>query len=97
IADLGCGRGLALKRLAERYPRSRFVGIDLSPDAIEYARRHSGGLPNLEYQARDLSDYDRTAEPEAFDFIVTFDAIHDQAQPLNVLQGIRRALKPDGW
>ena len=28
--------------------------------------------------------------------ITTFDAIHDQAKPLNVLKGIHRALKPDG-
>jgi len=26
----------------------------------------------------------------------TFDAIRDQARPLNVLKGIYRALKPDG-
>ncbi|HEU5260750.1 MAG TPA: methyltransferase domain-containing protein [Gemmatimonadales bacterium] len=37
-----------------------------------------------------------TAEPESFDFITTFDAIHDRAKPLNVLRGIQRALKPDG-
>ena len=45
---------------------------------------------------RDLSDFDETAEPEAYDFITTFDAIHDQAKPLNVLRGIHRALKADG-
>jgi len=43
-----------------------------------------------------LSDFDVTAEPERFDFITTFDAIHDQARPLSVLRGIYRALKPDG-
>src|SRR4029078_13671980 len=31
-----------------------------------------------------------------FDLITTFDAIHDQGKPLNVLQGIFRALKKDG-
>ena len=37
-----------------------------------------------------------TAEPEAYDLITTFDAVHDQAKPLSVLRGIYRALKPDG-
>lgn len=96
VLDLGCGRGRILHRLATLYPRSRFVGIDLSTDAIDYARRHAAGLTNLEYLARDLSDFDRTAEAEAFDFITTFDAIHDQAQPLNVLTGIRRSLADGG-
>jgi hypothetical protein len=37
-----------------------------------------------------------TAEPEVYDLITTFDAVHDQAKPLNILIGIYRALKPDG-
>jgi 2-polyprenyl-3-methyl-5-hydroxy-6-metoxy-1,4-benzoquinol methylase len=45
----------------------------------------------------DASDLDETAEPTSFDFITTFDAVHDQARPLDVLKGIHRALKPGGW
>ncbi len=96
VLDLGCGRGRILHRLATLYPASRFTGIDLSEEAIGYARAQAAGLNNLEYLVRDLSDFDRTAESEAYDFITTFDAIHDQAQPLNVLKGICRALKSDG-
>ncbi len=50
----------------------------------------------MEFVARDLSDFDVTAPVDEFDFITTFDAVHDQAQPLNVLKGINRALKADG-
>jgi 2-polyprenyl-3-methyl-5-hydroxy-6-metoxy-1,4-benzoquinol methylase len=96
VLDLGCGRGRILERLARRYPRSSFVGIDLSADAIAYARQRTADLANVEYVARDLSDFDRWAEPAAYDFVATFDAIHDQARPLNVLKGIRRALAADG-
>lgn len=46
--------------------------------------------------AVDLSDFDERAEPDSFDFITTFDAVHDQARPLSVLKGIHRALKPNG-
>jgi len=53
-------------------------------------------LRNIEFIVRDVSDLDASAEPEAFDFITTFDAIHDQARPLDVLKGIHRALKEDG-
>src|SRR5262249_8490886 len=76
---------------------SRFVGMDFSLDAIAYAQEEASraGCGNVEFVALDLSEFDRTAEPESFDFITTFDAIHDQAKPLNVLNGIHRALKPD--
>lgn len=98
VLDLGCGRGRILHRLAELYPNSRFHGVDLSPEAVEYARGRAAGrgLRNLEFVAADVSDFDETAEPEDFDLITTFDAVHDQARPLGVLQGIHRALKPDG-
>jgi 2-polyprenyl-3-methyl-5-hydroxy-6-metoxy-1,4-benzoquinol methylase len=98
MLDVGCGRGRILNRLAALYPRSRFMGMDLSQEAVTYARDEAsrGGHDNVEFVAVDLSGLDRTAEPESFDFITTFDAIHDQAKPLNVLKGIHRALKPDG-
>jgi 2-polyprenyl-3-methyl-5-hydroxy-6-metoxy-1,4-benzoquinol methylase len=98
MLDAGCGSGRMLNRLAALYPRSRFVGMDLSSEAIARAREDASqaGRDNVEFVAVDLSDFDQTAEPEAFDFITTFDAIHDQGRPLNVLKGIRRALKADG-
>jgi ubiquinone/menaquinone biosynthesis C-methylase UbiE len=98
MLDVGCGRGRILNRLADLYPASRFVGMDLSQDAVAYAREEASrmGLGNVEFVWTDLSDFDRTAESESFDFITTFDAIHDQARPMNVLKGIHRALRPDG-
>jgi len=98
VLDVGCGRGRILVRLAALYPGSRFVGMDLSQDAVKSGRDEArkNGLSNLEFVAADLSNFDETAEPEAFDFITTFDAIHDQAKPLQVLKGIHRALRADG-
>lgn len=98
VLDVGCGSGRILNRLAQLYPRSRFTGMDLSAEAIGAARAEASGqgLRNVEFIVRDLSDFDRTADPDAFDVITTFDAVHDQARPLNVLRGIHRALKTGG-
>jgi ubiquinone/menaquinone biosynthesis C-methylase UbiE len=98
LLDIGCGRGRIMNRLAEAYPRSRFTGIDLSSDAIQYAWREAAEkrLRNVEFIVADLSNFDVRAEFEAFDIVTTFDAIHDQSKPLNVLKGIHRTLKDDG-
>jgi len=98
VLDVGCGRGRIMNRLAELYPQSQFTGMDLSADAIGFARDETRqkGLGNSEFIALDLSSFDESAEPESFDFSTTFDAIHDQAKPLRVLKGIHRALKPEG-
>jgi 2-polyprenyl-3-methyl-5-hydroxy-6-metoxy-1,4-benzoquinol methylase len=98
VLDVGCGRGKALNLMARAFPNSRFVGYDLSEEAIAFARQEAAeeASRNVEFAARDLSDFDETAEPEAFDFATTFDAVHDQANPLAVLRGIRRTIAPDG-
>lgn len=98
VLDLGCGRGKALLKMAELYPNSSFTGIDLSDEAIGWANNEAQKrrLDNLNFEVRDASDFDITAEPEAYDLVTTFDAIHDQAKPLSVLEGIYRTLKPGG-
>ena len=98
VLDIGCGSGKALMMMAERYPKSVFIGYDLSEQAVSRARHQaqSRQLKNLNFEIRDLSDFDRTAPKAELDLITSFDAIHDQAKPMNVLKGIRRALKDDG-
>jgi len=95
VLDVGCGVGWALMALAERFPRSRFVGYDLLPEQIERAQAEaeSRGLANVRFEARDVAAW---SAPDAFDFITTFDAVHDQARPSDVLQNIREALRPGG-
>jgi len=98
MADVGCGRGNILNTLAKRYPKSHFVGLDISAEAISFARDEAKkcSLGNVEFLIADLSDFDQRAQPETFDFITTFDAIHDQAKPMNVLKGIYKSLATDG-
>jgi 2-polyprenyl-3-methyl-5-hydroxy-6-metoxy-1,4-benzoquinol methylase len=98
VLDVGCGSGRIMNRLAELYPNSSFTGVDLSPEAIGVARDEASrvGLKNVDFLVVDASNFDEAAEAEAFDFVTTFDAVHDQAKPLNVLRGIHRTLKPDG-
>jgi 2-polyprenyl-3-methyl-5-hydroxy-6-metoxy-1,4-benzoquinol methylase len=98
VLDVGCGCGRALNLMAARFPLSRFVGHDLSPEAIGHARAEAAqrGLTNVGFAVKDLSHFDEDAEAEAFDFVTTFDAVHDQAKPSAVLRGIARTLKQDG-
>lgn len=98
VLDVGCGSGRIMNRMAALYPKSIFMGIDFSQEAINSAREEASkqSLTNIEFRNSDLSNFNKTAEPEAFDFITTFDAIHDQSKPRNVLRGIHRSLKADG-
>jgi 2-polyprenyl-3-methyl-5-hydroxy-6-metoxy-1,4-benzoquinol methylase len=98
VLDAGCGSGKIIIRLAELFPRSKFTGLDLSEEAISRARAEaqSKQLSNITFTVKDLTDFDETSIGEQFDLITTFDAVHDQAKPLNLLKGIYHALKSDG-
>ena len=95
VADVGCGSGHALNVMAREFPRSRFVGYDLSEEGLARAGREAEdlGLGNVSFVVRDLAALD---EPGAYDLITAFDVVHDQAKPAEVLQAIARALAPEG-
>jgi SAM-dependent methyltransferase len=95
VADIGCGAGHALCLLGEAFPNSRFVGYDFSEEGIGLGRAEavSKGLSNVTFEVKDVAEL---TGPARFDFITTFDAVHDQAKPRRVLKGIHDALKPDG-
>jgi SAM-dependent methyltransferase len=81
--------------MAEAFPRSRFTGFDFSGAALAAARLEAErkGLANARFEQRDAA---RLGEAGRFDFITTFDAVHDQARPDLVLAGIAAALRPGG-
>ncbi|MGF2685129.1 class I SAM-dependent methyltransferase [Marinobacter sp. DUT-3] len=98
VLDVGCGRGRALNKLAKLFPRSRFTGYDISEDAIRYAGQEARALgnDNATFEVFDASGLEHSGQPDQYDLITTFDAVHDQKDPLAVLRGIRKTLADDG-
>ena len=55
VADLGCGMGFDVRRLAAMVgPEGRAIGVDASLALIESARSASQGLPAVEYIQADI-------------------------------------------
>jgi SAM-dependent methyltransferase len=95
VADVGCGRGRALIKMAIAFPRSRFVGYDVFGPNIVRARRlaeEAGVGDRVRFVELDAAD----GLPARYDLVTTFDVIHDSADPGAILGAIRRALKDGG-
>jgi 2-polyprenyl-3-methyl-5-hydroxy-6-metoxy-1,4-benzoquinol methylase len=95
VLDIGCGSGKALILLAEKFPNSTFLGLDLCLEPLETGRRTAieKGLSNLGFEQVDLTE-DRPNVK--FDLITSFDAIHDQARPDQVLKTVYECLADQG-
>ena len=95
VADIGCGHGKALIKLAQAYPRSRYVGYDGFAPSIERATANAqaaGVTERVRFEQRDVSQ----GLPEQYDVITTFDVVHDAVNPRGLLRAIREGLRPDG-
>jgi ubiquinone/menaquinone biosynthesis C-methylase UbiE len=95
VADVGCGQGAALILLATAFPRSRFVGFDTDPRALEGARVDAmeAGLGDaVRFELASAADF----PGEGFDLITSFESLHEASDPVAAARRIRAALGPDG-
>jgi 2-polyprenyl-3-methyl-5-hydroxy-6-metoxy-1,4-benzoquinol methylase len=99
VLDIGCGSGRALNMMAQRFPRSKFIGYDISEEAVIRARQEATrlGNTNVTFEVKDVSDIEQLSGSllGKFDLITAFDAIHDQRDPESVLRNIANLLRPE--
>jgi SAM-dependent methyltransferase len=91
LLDIGCGAGWTSALFATR--SYQVTGIDLSPEAITFAREHHD-FPNLGFE---VQDFDRPyGRPGQFDIAVFFDALHHSEDEVLPLRLAFDALRPGG-
>jgi SAM-dependent methyltransferase len=95
VADIGCGTGHSTVVLARAFPASTFVGYDLSDEALDVGREEAraAGLSNVRFEQLDVREL---PDDPPLDLVVGFDVIHDQVDPVGVLERVFRALTPGG-
>lgn len=94
VADIGCGHGASTIIMAQAFPNSQFVGVDIHEESIETARRHAAdeGVRNVHFKTASAEEF----ADEKFDLATVFDALHDMGDPVAVAKHIRSLLADDG-
>lgn len=94
VLDIGCGDGKVTAEIAALVHEGRVVGIDSSPEMLEFARREIGGsLPNVVFSVCDARELHFDRE---FDVVFSNATLHWVIDHRPVLRGISRALRPGG-
>lgn len=94
VLDAGCGSGYGTKLLSNACARA--VGVDISTEAIDYAKYKSDEKSNtLEYRREDLSDLPIN---ELFDAVVCIEVIEhlDKESQLKFMKSITHVLAIGG-
>ncbi|MGD0073119.1 MAG: methyltransferase domain-containing protein [Candidatus Binataceae bacterium] len=93
--DVGCGSGRAVIALAQAFPNARISGFDAHAGSVERARANAKAAGVAERVRFEVVDCTQLPAHE-FDFISTFDVVHDAGDPLGLMTSIRNALTSDG-
>ena len=93
--DVGCGSGRAAIAIAQAFPKARVSGFDGHQGSIDRARANAKAAGVGDRIKFEVVDCTRLPARE-FDFISTFDVVHDSVDPVGLMKSIRNALTEGG-
>ena len=98
MCDLGCSLGNTTLRIAQKFPKSQVHGADIGEDAIANARKAANekGVPNCHFHVADIA-YMPADWTEKWDYIITYDVLHDVPNVTKALSEIYRTLKKGSY
>jgi SAM-dependent methyltransferase len=96
VIDLGCGPGLLLRDLGERYPAAILHGYDVTPAMIAHGQRlpYAGPAPAL--AVLDVATQPLPHAAVSVDLVTMSSVLHVFDEPLPALAEIRRVLASKG-
>jgi ubiquinone/menaquinone biosynthesis C-methylase UbiE len=95
MLEVGCGPGRGLNLISRLEPDSSFVGLDLSPKAVEYATANCTNGGRIKFMQGDAE-----ALPFAdgeFDVVLNIESSHNYPHPERFFAEAVRVLKPGGY
>jgi ubiquinone/menaquinone biosynthesis C-methylase UbiE len=95
VLEVGCGPGWGLNLISRLEEGSSFVGLDLSPRAIEFANKRSAKNERLKFVQGDAE-----ALPFGdgeFDVVLNIESSHNYPHPAKFFAEAARVLKPGGY
>jgi ubiquinone/menaquinone biosynthesis C-methylase UbiE len=96
ILDAGSGTGEGASRLAEHFPQSPVLGVDVIEENLARAREKFGGLaPRLTFERRSV--YGLELPAESFDLTVCRHVLHTIPNPEAVITELARVTRRGGY
>ena len=96
MIDLGCGPGLFVRDLGQRYPSATLYGYDVTPAMIAHGRQLAPAGANTTLVVHDVATQPLPVAAGTVDLMSMSSVLHIIDEPWPVLAEIRRVLAPSG-
>jgi precorrin-6B methylase 2 len=96
VADIGAGTGYHAFRIAPLLPQGKVIAVEIDPEWIAMIKEKARekGVTNVETVLGTPTD-PRLA-PESVDLVLMVDVYHEFSHPVEMMEAIKKAVKPDG-
>ncbi len=96
VADIGAGTGYYTFRIAKKVPQGKVFAVDVQDEFITYLNQKKKQLNQQNVQVIKGSETSVNLPENTVDLAFMVDVYHELLYPHEVLQSLRKALKPDG-
>ena len=96
VADIGAGTGYYTFRIAPKVPQGKVYAVEIQDDAIKYLKDKSKALKNNNIIVVKGGTQSPNLPDNTIDLAIMVDVYHELLYPHEMLQAIRRSLKPNG-
>ena len=96
VADIGAGTGYYTFRIAQRIPAGKVYAVDVQDEFVQYLNDKKKQLKASNVQVVKGSEQSPNLPDTSVDIAIMVDVYHELEYPQEVLQALRKALKPTG-
>jgi ubiquinone/menaquinone biosynthesis C-methylase UbiE len=96
VADIGAGSGYYTFRIAPKVPNGKVYAVEIQGDAIKYLKDRSKKLKQDNVIVIKGGEQSPNLPDNIIDLAIMVDVYHELLYPQEMLQAIRRSLKPNG-
>ncbi|MDO8452875.1 MAG: methyltransferase domain-containing protein [bacterium] len=94
VLDIGCADGVFSKVVFNKRRASKFIGIDVLPKSISFAKRRFARSKKMSFRIADA--HNLPFREETFNLVVCLEAMEHFENPRKVIEEIRRVLVSSG-